>query len=169
MGRGWHGQGLGRIDYVGPSQPPVAAREHLPRILRYFRPYWTTWALILVCIAVSAGLGLLPPLLVKTVIDRAIPERDGTLLNLLALGMVLVPLAAGLVGVGQNYLNTRVGQSVMFDLRNDLYLNLQRQSLRFFTTAKTGELMSRLNSDIADIQGVVTGTLVSLVTNAFVA
>jgi ATP-binding cassette subfamily B protein len=168
LGRGGHG-GLGRLDYEGPSQRPVAARRHLRRMLRYLRPYWATWGLILVCIAVSALLGLLPPLLIKTAIDRAIPEANGGLLNLLALGMVLVPLAAGLVGVGQNYLNTRVGQSVMFDLRNDLYLNLQRQSLRFFTTAKTGELMSRLNSDIADIQGVVTGTLVSLVTNAFVA
>src|SRR5439155_16953049 len=112
---------------------------------------------------------LLPPLLVKTLIDQALPERDGFLLNVLPLGMVLVPLLAGLVGVGQNYLNMRVGQAVMFDLRNDLYDNLQRQSLRFFTTARTGELMSRLNSDIGDIQNVVTGTLVSLVTNTFVA
>ena len=145
MGRGWHG-GLGRIDYAGPEQRPLAARRHLARILRYLRPHWATWALILVCIVASALLGLLPPLLIKTLIDRAIPERDGHLLNLLAVGMVLVPLAAGLVGVGQNYLNLRVGQAVMFDLRNDLYQNLQRQSLRFFTTAKTGELMSRVTS-----------------------
>jgi ATP-binding cassette, subfamily B, bacterial len=168
FGRGWHGQGVGRIDYEGPPQPPIAARAHLLRIARYFRRYWTTWLLILVCIAVAALISLLPPLLIKILIDRAIPDRDGWLLNLLALGMVLVPLAAGLVGVGQNYLSTRVGQSIMFDLRNDLYQNLQRQSLRFFTTAKTGELMSRLTNDVADIQDTVTGTSVSIVTNTFV-
>ena len=74
-------------------------RAHLTRIVRYFLPYWTSWLLILLSIAASALLGLLPPLLIKSLIDRAIPEQDGALLNVLALGMVLVPLAAGLVGV----------------------------------------------------------------------
>jgi ATP-binding cassette, subfamily B, bacterial len=168
LGRGWHGHGVGRIDYEGPRRLPAVARQDLRRILGYFRPYWPTWVLILVCIAAAGLLGLLPPLLIKTIIDRAIPERDGLLLNLLALGMVLVPSIAGLVGVGQNYLNTRVGQAVMFDLRNDLYRNLQRQSLRFFTTARTGELMSRLTNDVADVQETITGTVVSIVTNGFV-
>jgi ATP-binding cassette subfamily B protein len=161
-------QGVGRIDYEGRNARPTAARPLLRRILRYFRPYWGTWALILLCVFASALLGLLPPLLIKTLIDSALPTGDGTLLNLLALGMILVPLVAGLVGVGQNYLNMRVGQAIMFDLRNDLYQNLQRQSLRFFTTTRTGEMMSRLNNDVSDIQGAVTGTFVNLITNTFV-
>src|SRR5205823_10007220 len=105
---------------------------------------------------------------IKTLIDHAIPEQNGGLLDALAVGMIAVPLLAGLVGVGQNFLNNSVGQAIMFDLRNDLYANIQRQALRFFTTSKTGDLMSRLNADVNDIQGVVTGTLVSLVTNGFV-
>src|SRR5581483_6233984 len=98
--------------------------------------------------------GLLPPLMIKTLIDHALPSGDLSQLNVLAIGIVVVPLAAGLVGVGQNYLNLRIGQAIMFDLRNDLYLNIQRQSLKFYTNARTGELMSRVSGDVSEIQGV---------------
>ena len=161
-------QGVGRIDYEGRNARPVEARKQIRRILRYFRPYWTISALVLLCVLSTALLGLVPPLLVKWLIDVALLQADIGLLNLLVLGMILVPLVSGLIGVGQNYLNMRVGQSIMFDLRNDLYQNLQAQSLRFFTTTRTGEMMSRLNNDVNDIQGVVTGTLVNLITNTFI-
>src|SRR5438046_1698955 len=77
-------------------------------------------------------------------------------------------LIAGLIGVGQNYLVTVMGQSVMFDLRNQMYDRVLRQSLRFFTQTKSGEILSRLQNDVGGVQGVVTGTLVSLVTNTMV-
>ena len=80
-------------------------------------------------------------------------------------GSVLAGLLARLIGVGQSSINVRIGQGVMFDLRNELYRHLQRQSLRFFTESKTGEMMSRVNNDVGGIEGVVTGTLVSVVTN----
>jgi ATP-binding cassette subfamily B protein len=75
-------------------------------------------------------------------------------------------LLARLLSVGQTSINVRIGQGVMFDLRNELYRHLQKQSLRFFTTSKTGELMSRVTNDVSGIESVVTGTIVSIVTNA---
>jgi ATP-binding cassette subfamily B protein len=80
--------------------------------------------------------------------------------------MIAAPLLSGLIGVWQNYLITLMAQGVMFDLRNEMYGKLLRQSLRFFTTTKSGEIQSRIQSDVGGVQGVVSGTLVSVATNS---
>ncbi|MBI3979632.1 MAG: ABC transporter ATP-binding protein [Chloroflexi bacterium] len=147
------------------ERPRVRWRD-LARVARYFRPHLAPLLLTLACIAATAVLGVVPPLLIRALIDDAIPQGDGGLLNLLVLGMIAVPLVSGLIGVAQNYLNTLVGQRVMLHLRDDLYRHLLGQmSLRFFTQTRTGEIMSRLTSDVAGVQSVVTGTLLGTITN----
>ena len=79
--------------------------------------------------------------------------------------MIVVPIASGLIGVGQSYLNNVIGQHVMQDLRNALYGHLQRMPLRFFTETRTGEIQSRLANDVGGIQAVVTDTASSVVAN----
>src|SRR5688572_30255349 len=157
--------GMGRINYDVRLKPTAPLRAIVPRIVRYFKPYARSWILILLCIGASAGLNLLPPLMVREIIDVALPTKDGWLLIGAVAGSVLAGLLARLIGVAQFSINVRIGQGVMFDLRNELYRHLQKQSLRFFTERKTGELMSRVTTDVGGIEGVVTGTLVSVVTN----
>ena len=157
--------GLGRINYDVRQRPTAPLRSIVPRIVRYFKPYLRSWVLILLCIGASAGLNLLPPLMVREIIDVALPTGDALLLVGAVAGSVLAGLLARLIGVGQSSINVRIGQGVMFDLRNELYRHLQKQSLRFFTESKTGELMSRVTNDVGGIEGVVTGTIVSVVTN----
>ena len=144
-------------------------RGDMARIWRYLLPSWGASLLILLCIVTSALLGLLPPLFTREVIDRAIPTHDGHLLNLLVAGMIGAPVVAGLIGVWQNYLVTLLGQNVVFEIRTDMFDKVLRQSLRFFTNTKSGEIVSRLQNDVGSVQGVVTGTLVSLIANALVA
>ena len=72
--------------------------------------------------------------------------------------MIITPIVAGLIGIGQTYLNNVIGQHVMQDLRNALYEHLHRLPLRFFTETKTGEIQSRLANDVGGIQDVVTDT-----------
>jgi ATP-binding cassette subfamily B protein len=67
--------------------------------------------------------------------------------------------------VAQRYLGSRVGEGIIFDLRQGLYAHLQRMSLRFFTHTKAGEILSRLNNDVVGAQSAVTGTLPNIVTN----
>ncbi len=141
----------------------------MARIWRYLVPSWGATLLILLCILASALLGLLPPLLTRDLIDRAIPTRDGRLLNLLVAGMIGAPVISGLIGVWQNYLVTLLGQNVVFEIRTDMFDRVLRQSLRFFTNTKSGEIVSRLQNDVGSVQGVVTGTLVNLISNALVA
>ena len=116
----------------------------LRRALHYVTPYWRRWLLVIVSLVLTSLLGALPPLLVRHIIDDAIPGGDRLALSLLSLGTVLLPFTAGLIGVGQNYLNTQISQRVVLDLRNALYLHLQRQGLRFFTDARIGEVMSQI-------------------------
>lgn len=158
----WHG-GRRRRD-----QQVRVTRAMLWRILGYFRPYWPQASLALLITAAIATVGLVPPLMIRALVDVAIPERDLGLLALLVLAMIAAPTFGGLLGVAQNYLNTRISQRVMFDLRNHLYRHVQSLSLRFFTSVKTGEIMSRLNNDVSGINRVLGETLTQTVAQIFV-
>ena len=135
------------------------------RVLEYFRPYLWKAISILVCIVGVSLCGMIAPLLIRSIIDRAIPNADMQLLTLMSTSMLLVALVSGLITVAQNYLSNVIGQGVMYDIRNHMYRHIQDLHLGFFMKAKTGETVSRLNDDVGGIQGVVTGTFVSIVAN----
>ncbi|HZO26870.1 MAG TPA: ABC transporter ATP-binding protein [Chloroflexota bacterium] len=140
-------------------------RSVLRRVAAYARPYLGRIVLMLLTILAITGMTLVPPLLMRALIDEALPNRDLTQLNLLAAGMVLVPLANGLVGVLQRYISSQIGEGIIYDLRRAVFDHLQRQSLRFFTNSKTGELMARVNNDVVGAQGAITNTVPSLISN----
>ncbi|MEX1044135.1 MAG: ABC transporter ATP-binding protein [Acidimicrobiia bacterium] len=112
-----------------------------------------------------SGLTVIPPIITRELVDVALPEGDLGLLTLLGAGMVAVPLANSAIGLAQRYWSSRVGEGIIFDLRRELYEHLQSMSLRFFTATKTGELISRLNSDVVGAQQAITGTFVSILSN----
>ena len=120
---------------------------------------------ILVTIVIISTLSVVPAILIRLLVDEAIPDGDFTQLTLLGLGMILVPLVNALVGVVQRWFSSRVGEGIIYDLRRELFAHLQRMSLRFFTATKTGELMNRLNSDVVGAQQAITGTFVTIVSN----
>ena len=156
------------FNYQDAPKDLKPTRSDFRRIARYLLPEWKASALILGCILVAALLGLVPPILVRELVDDAIPHGNGRLLDWLIVGMIGAPLIGGLIGVWQNHLVTQMSQGVMFDLRDEMYGRLLRQSLRFFTNTKSGEILSCLQNDVGGVQGVVSGTLVSLVLNGFV-
>jgi len=166
-GRGPGARLMGR----GEIKPvPRERRGHtIRRIVAFFRPYQGRVAVVLVAILFTSLIGLINPILLKLLIDIAIPERDWGLLNLFVGLMIALPIVSGLIGVGQSYLNNLIGQSVMQDLRTALYTHLQKMPLRFFTETKTGEIQSRLANDVGGVQSVVTDTAASLTSNVAVA
>ncbi len=137
----------------------------LRRVWSYGRPYRSSLIGILVTIFIISGLGVVPAMLIRVLVDDAIPNEDIAQLTLLGAGMVLVPLISAVVGVGQRWWSSRVGEGIIFDLRRELFSHLQRMSLRFFTATKTGELMNRLNSDVVGAQSAITGTFVTIISN----
>src|SRR2546428_77963 len=135
------------------------------RLLGLFRPYRLRLGTVLFLILISAGLGMVSPFLLRAVLDQAIPQRDTTLLILLVAGMIAIAVATGALGVAQTLISNTVGQRVMHDLRAAVYRHLQRLSLAFFTRTRTGEIQSRIANDIGGVQGVVTSTATSVVSN----
>lgn len=146
---------------------PQIDRALVRRVLGYARPYKGQVIVVLVTIVVISLLSLLPPLLMRALIDTAIPAGDLRMVTLLGLGMVAVPLVNGVVGVIQRRSTAKMGEGIIYDLRRQLFDHLQHMSLGFFTNTKTGELMSRLNSDVIGAQQAVTSTFVSLTANLF--
>jgi len=136
------------------------------RIAALFRPYRARLATVLLLIAISAGLGMITPFLLRDVLDHAIPDGDTTQLGWLVGGMIFISIATGVIGVGQTWLSNLVGQRVMHDLRAAVYRHLQRLSLAFFTRTRTGDVQSRIANDIGGVQNVVTSTATSIVSNA---
>ncbi|MBI4321756.1 MAG: ABC transporter ATP-binding protein [Chloroflexi bacterium] len=153
------------IRYDEEQDRPTLSWGLLRRVAHYARPYRGRIAVMLATILSITLLSLVPPLLYRDLIDNALPNRDFSRLNLLALGMIGIPLLNGLIGVIQRYLSSSIGEGIIFDLRRSLFEHLQRMSLRFFTNTKTGELMSRLNNDVVGSQQAVTSTTVNIVSN----
>jgi ATP-binding cassette subfamily B protein len=138
------------------------------RIVGLFSPYRGRTALILVSIVVTSALGIVNPLLIQVVFDDALFTEGGPKLGLLyaLVGvMVAIPLVLGALGVAQTYLTNWVGNRVMQDLRDRLYVHLQSMPLAFFTGTRTGEIQSRLANDVGGVQTVVTSTASSILSN----
>jgi ATP-binding cassette subfamily B protein len=122
-------------------------------------------AVVLCAIVLVAVLGVVNPLMLKYSIAIGFGQRRFDLLAIFVFVMIVTSLVTGLIGVGQTYLNTRIGQSVMRDFRNRLYSHLQQMPLKFFTDTRTGEIQSRLANDVGGVQAVVTDTATSTVAN----
>src|SRR3954451_19733752 len=135
------------------------------RIVRLFRPYRGRLGTVLGLIGISALLGVASPFLLRAILDDAIPHQDTRQLALLVAGMVAISIATGALGVAQTFLSNHVGQRVMHDLRSRVYRHLQRLPLAFFTRTRTGEVQSRIASDIGGVETVVTNTATSIVQN----
>jgi ATP-binding cassette, subfamily B, bacterial len=155
------------------SPPALPERPARPgtfrRIVGTFKPYKRRVAFVAVLILVIAGLGLINPLMIKVAFqillgNEPASERLSDLL-LVVVVMIVAPIITGLLGLWQTYINNRVGQHVMQDLRNSLYSHLQHMPLKFFTSTRTGEIQSRLSNDVAGVQGVLTDTASSILSN----
>jgi ATP-binding cassette subfamily B protein len=165
---GFHGGGWwSYIRYDEERDRPQVSGALLRRVSAYARPYWGRAALMIGLIILTSLVNLIPPLLYRDLLDNALPNRDVTRLNWLALGVIGIPVLVGLIGVAQRYLGATIGEGIIYDLRRTLYAHMQSMSLRFFTHTRTGEMMSRLNNDVIGAQRAVTSTLVNIITNIF--
>src|SRR6202000_2331734 len=138
------------------------------RIVPLFRPYRLQVSLVIVLIVVTSTIGIINPLLIQAVFNKALFVPGGPnlhLLYVLVAVMALVPVVNGAIGILQTYETTRVGQLVMRDLRHRLYAHLETLPLSFFTNTKTGEIQSRLANDVGGVQTVVTSTASTILAN----
>src|SRR6516164_7606653 len=151
-----------------PAAPARANRDTARRVVPLFRPYRAQVAAVVGLIVVTSTIGIINPLLIRTVFNQALFVKGGPNIQLLLILfaiMALIPIVNGAIGILQVYETTRVGQQVMRDLRDRLYTNLETLSLAFFTSTKTGEIQSRLANDVGGVQSVVTTTASTILAN----
>ena len=160
------------MDQENSSSGHIARRGLVGRIARVFTPYWDTVALVGVLIFVTAGLGVVNPVLIRVVFDSALfpssGEPDLNLLWVIAGVMAGVTVVTGGLGVVQTFYTNKMGQRVMRDLRDRLFTYLQSQPLSFFTGTRTGEIQSRVSNDVGGVQSVVTSTLSNILSNGVI-
>jgi ATP-binding cassette subfamily B protein len=149
------------------SADPAVRKANLHRIGGLFGAYRFRLSGVLVLIVISAGLGVVPAVLLRNVLE-AIQRHDTTALSLNAGGMIAIAIATGALGVAQTLLSNQVGQRVMHDLRAAVFRHLQKLSLAFFTRTRTGEVQSRISNDIGGVQNVVPNTATSIASNVTV-
>jgi ATP-binding cassette subfamily B protein len=149
-----------------PDEPPKKTDiRTVRRVAASFRPYLREVLIVFAAIIVVGVMGVINPLMLKYSISIGFGQQRFDLLVVFVAVMIVVPIITGLIGVGQTYLNSRIGQNVMRDFRNRLYTHLQRMPLKFFTDTRTGEIQSRLANDVGGVQAVVTDTATSTIAN----
>jgi ATP-binding cassette subfamily B protein len=157
---------MGRPLDDAPKRP--MSRKTLVRVAKLYKPYRSALLTVAVLILISASLLVATPLLIRQIIDDAIPNSNRTLLFWLTGWMIGVAVVSGAISYATNYLNTRTGLTVMEDLRLAVYAHLQKLPLSFFTSTRTGDLQTRISSDVASTQMLLTDTLGVLVSNSVI-
>lgn len=141
------------------------SRGLVRRILVYGRPYRGLIVAFLVVLALSSAVGIVPPLLMQRIIDDGVLAGDKQVVLVLAgavAALAFVDAALNLIG---RWCSATLGESLILDLRRQVYGHVQSMPLSFFTRAQTGKLVSRLNTDVIGAQQAFTSTLTNSVSN----
>ena len=160
----------------GPMRTPFLSEEEkenqpsvtpalLKRIFSYLKPYGKQLVLVLICIAASSFLSLLPSILTGKIIDEGLINRDLKALIFFIVLSLAVTFLANLIGVAESYINTWIAQHITYDMRNQMYAHLQKMSQRFYTTNNQGDIVTRMTSDIDGVQTVIANTFTSILSN----
>ena len=137
------------------------------RLLTYVRPYKLQVAVAVLLLVAASGLAAVGPWLTQRAIDEAIPNGDRSLLGLLTLAYLGAAIGAFLLQYAQGLLTTWLGQSVMYDLRREIFEKLQQLELEFYDRTPVGRLMTRITSDVETLNELLSSGLVTVFGDVF--
>ncbi len=127
------------------------------------KPYISRLCVAIVCIIFAALANLYVPWVLKDVIDEVLAQKNMRMLNTIAIGIVVVFFLRGIFYYGQTYLMSYIAQRVIIDIREDLYRHLQKLSLAYYETRKTGTIMSYITNDVSALQVALVSSMVEIV------
>jgi len=137
----------------------------LARVLAYVAPYWRRLVLVVVLSLIGTVLSLFIPYLSKLLVDSALLAGDvGALIRIVAAFFAITVLSF-IMNVTSGMRYTRVSADILFDMRRKLYEHLQTLSPRFYAETSLGEIVSRINSDIGEIQRIASETALAWIGN----
>src|SRR5256714_5867230 len=153
----------------GADAPKTIKKGTVQRIWAFARPYRAGLLGYLLLTVVSAAVGVLTPVLAGRVVDTIVAggEVSAASATVVGLAAAIAGLAVVETGVGviSRWLSSRIGESVIVDLRRAVFEHVQRMPVAFFTRTRTGALVSRLNNDVIGAETALTSTLSGVVTN----
>lgn len=147
-------------------KPQKIKPQTLRRVVQSFQPYRGQAILTLATVLVAVLLGLLPPWFLQIIIDKGIQKNDLGVTALFSIYTILATIAGAGLTLLYGYWSVLIGQRIMRDFRDKLFDHLQGMSLRFFTSTRTGEIQTRLISDVAGVQTVLSDTVTNALSNA---
>jgi ATP-binding cassette, subfamily B, bacterial MsbA len=139
-------------DAPAPAKRRLVSPRPLARLLPRFKPYTGRLIVAAICMLIAAALGLAFPRVVQSLLDSAFEAKDRALLTRVSLGLVLLFAVQALMNFVQVYLLTGTTERVVASLRASTFAHIVRLSPQFFTERRTGELTSRLSSDLTLLQ-----------------
>lgn len=137
------------------------------RLLKFLKPYWTKLLFAMIFMSLVAATNGLTAFIVKPVLDKIFFEKNASMLYLIPFGVILLYLFKGVFEYLQAYLMGYVGQKVITDIRNLVFVCLQKQPLSFFDKTPTGVSISRIMNDVTLIQGTVSEAFTAILKDAF--
>ncbi|MHB8481911.1 MAG: ABC transporter ATP-binding protein [Nitrospiria bacterium] len=141
--------------------------KSLFRVVYYLRPYKTLAFLTLFAAGIITLIDLLPPWLIKLTIDNVIRENNLSLLKWIIAGLAFAYLLKNLLTLLRIRLNNLLEQKVIYDIRDHVYRSLQRLSLSYFENRSTGEIMSRVNNDVNNVERIFIDGIESITIAVF--
>jgi len=153
-----------RKDELGDKR---VGRATALRVLRFARPYRKMITVFLVLVVASSVIAVATPVLAGDVINAISTRRPDAMATVIRIALFIAGLAVidAVLSLGQRFFSSRIGESIIFDLRTQVYDHVQRMPLQFFTRTQTGALVNRLNSDVLGAQQAFTSTLSGTVGN----
>ena len=128
---------------------------YIRKILPFLKPYWKRATLALVLLTSLVFLDLAIPRLIQRIIDQGISQHNQTVVIQTSLLMIGISIVSTVIAVGNNIFSVQVGESVARDLREALFLKIQKYSYGNLDQQQTGQLMVRLTSDSSAVQRLV--------------
>jgi ATP-binding cassette, subfamily B, bacterial len=135
------------------------------RALAYVTPYWRGLLVVMLLGLFSTAVGLVQPYISRLLIDDALLRRNLHALTMIAIAMVVVTIVGFVLNIASSYYYIRLSAESLFDMRLAVYRHLQQLSPRYFTQKKLGDIVSRINNDIGEVQRVCSDTLLSVLSN----
>ena len=135
----------------------------LKRAWRFARPYRVRLLAYLSITVVSGVLQVLPALVIRQIVDQALPRRSAMQVAALATALGLLFIANSALHVAAAWSGLRIGSGIVLSLRRALYDHMQRMPLAFFTRAQSGQVQTRLNFDVSTVENLLTETMSSAV------
>lgn len=133
----------------------MTMKKEYIQLLNFLKPYWKSICLAIVCLLLGSILSIIPPLLVKRLIDTAVPTKDIRLFIILIVGIFALPILTALIQLGQYYFSSLIGYRILLQLRRDMFDKLLALPASFFLGRKKGEILSRINDDTGTIQTLI--------------